>query len=49
MAIANRTGQPAQYRHVMKSDAPSSFEVLQAYLMARATFSAEDLAFIRGH
>ena len=31
----------------MASDTPSSFEVLQAYLMARATFSAEDLAFMR--
>jgi CRP/FNR family transcriptional regulator, anaerobic regulatory protein len=26
---------------------PSSFEVLQAYLVARATFSAEDLAFMK--
>ena len=25
----------------------SSFEVLQAYLVARATFSAEDLAFVK--
>jgi CRP-like cAMP-binding protein len=31
----------------MKSDTPSSFEVLQAYLVARATFSAEDLAFMQ--
>ena len=31
----------------MKSDTPSSFEVLQAYLTARATFSAEDLAFMQ--
>jgi CRP-like cAMP-binding protein len=31
----------------MKSDSPSSFEILQAYLTARATFSAEDLAFMR--
>ncbi len=31
----------------MASDTPSSFEILQAYLMARATFSAEDLAFMR--
>jgi CRP-like cAMP-binding protein len=31
----------------MKSDTPSSFEVLQAYLTARATFSEEDLAFMQ--
>jgi CRP-like cAMP-binding protein len=31
----------------MKSETPSSFEVLQAYLTARATFSAEDLAFMQ--
>jgi CRP-like cAMP-binding protein len=31
----------------MKSETPSSFEVLQGYLTARATFSAEDLAFMQ--
>jgi CRP/FNR family transcriptional regulator, anaerobic regulatory protein len=31
----------------MKSDTRSSFEVLQAYLVARATFSADDLSFMQ--
>ena len=29
------------------ADSQSSFDVLQAYLVARATFSAEELAFVR--
>ena len=37
----------ASERHVVMTDTPSSLDVLQAYLLARATFSAEELAFMR--